>query len=109
MSSIAAFIGVAGVGAYSGSKAALIARCAAWRWKCKARDPRQLTLRRPLVDTAACSMATGRVVGSLEQQAAIIRWVLESRKMSRMRPIFFLSEQVGGSLHNASHGRRIDH
>ena len=69
ISSIAAFIGVAGVGVYSGTKAALIATMRCLAMEVVKRKVRVNCLAPALVETPLLE-ATGRVIGSLEKQEA---------------------------------------
>jgi NAD(P)-dependent dehydrogenase (short-subunit alcohol dehydrogenase family) len=69
MSSIAAFIGVAGVSVYSGTKAALIASMRCLAMEVVKRKIRVNCLAPALVETPLLE-ATGQVVGSLEKQEA---------------------------------------
>ena len=69
LSSIAALIGVAGVGVYSGTKAALIATMRCLAMEVVKRRIRVNCLAPALVETPLLE-ATGRVVGSLEKQEA---------------------------------------
>jgi NAD(P)-dependent dehydrogenase (short-subunit alcohol dehydrogenase family) len=90
LSSIAAYIGVPAVGAYSGSKAALIATMRCLAMEVAKRGIRVNALAPALVDTPLLA-ATSEVVGSLESQRAAYPLGFGAPSDVANAAIFFLS------------------
>ena len=105
MSSIAAYIGVAGVGVYSGTKAALIATMRCLAMEVVKRGIRVNCLAPALVETRCWPQRTSRT-GRLTTNRRAIRWDSANPKTSRTPRSSIYRREPLDHRHDAGHGWR---